>query len=203
MNLKVKYLSRINDEFDTVICGVNGVIMHGEDVYKESIDALIKLYQSGKKVMLASNSGWRVKDLYYILKRKNVPMNIFYAMITAGEVAHFYLKNNKNLGHSYYNLTGKNLFVMPELDYSAAASLVMADFIIAENDYKSTQNEDYSAVLEQALSLNLPFLCVGNNTTLLSSNGVVTGVGALAEKYAMMGGKSFLSANLMLKWQII
>ena len=119
MNLKVKYLSRINDEFDTVICGVNGVIMHGEDVYKESIDALIKLYQSGKKVMLASNSGWRVKDLYYILKRKNVPMNIFYAMITAGEVAHFYLKNNKNLGHSYYNLTGKNLFVMPELDYSA------------------------------------------------------------------------------------
>jgi len=189
MNLKIKYLSRINDEFDTVICGVNGVIMQGENVYKESIDALIKLYQSGKKVMLASNSGWRVKDLYYVLKKNNVPMNIFYAMITAGEVAHFYLKNNKDLGRSYYNLFGKELSVMDGLDYSAADTPVMADFIIAENDYENTENVDNSAILEQALSLGLPFICVGNNTTLLSANGVISGVGAWAEKYAMMGGK--------------
>jgi len=116
-------------------------------------------------------------------------MNIFYAMITAGEVAHFYLKNNKDLGRSYYNLFGKELSVMDGLDYSAADTPVMADFIIAENDYENTENVDNSAILEQALSLGLPFICVGNNTTLLSANGVISGVGAWAEKYAMMGGK--------------
>ena len=95
MTQKLKYLSRIKDEFDSVICGVNGVFVFGEQTDKTAVETLIKLYQSGKKVALASNSGMRVKDLYYALKQKDVPMNIFYAMITAGEIAHFYLKNTK------------------------------------------------------------------------------------------------------------
>ncbi|MBQ7633405.1 MAG: HAD hydrolase-like protein [Alphaproteobacteria bacterium] len=188
MNQKLKYISRIKDEFDTVISGVNGVFMRGDNVIDEAVDALIKLYQNGKKIMLASNSGMRVKDLYYVLKHKNVPMNIFYAMITAGEIAHFYLKNN-HIGETYYNLTGNTSNVASGLDYKQADSVVMADFILAETESAGVDFNLTIPLLEQALHLRLPLLCVGNNTSLITENGVVESVGAVAEKYAMMGGQ--------------
>ena len=50
MTRKLKYVSRIKDEFDTVISGVNGVFMCGDEVISEAVDTLIKLYQSGKKL---------------------------------------------------------------------------------------------------------------------------------------------------------
>ena len=188
MTRKIKYVSRIKDEFDTVISGVNGVFMRGDDVVTEAVDTLIKLYQSGKKIMLASNSGLRVKDLYYLLKHKNIPMNIFYAMITAGEIAHFYLKNN-HIGETYYNLSEKESGVAAGLSCKPADSIVMADFILAETESTGIDVADKTALLEQALHLRLPLLCIGNNTSLVTSNGVVESVGAVAEKYALMGGQ--------------
>lgn len=95
MNSLIKHISRIRDEFDTVICGVNGVFTDGQKVFPESVDALTKLYQSGKKIALASNSGLRVQNLFWHLKRCGMPMNIFYALITAGEIAHYYFKQQK------------------------------------------------------------------------------------------------------------
>lgn len=192
MSQKLKYISRIKDEFDSVICGVNGVFTYGDRVDEQSVQTLIKLYQSGKKIMLASNSSQRVKDLYYILKRHNVPMNIFCAMITAGEIAHFYLKNNKELGNSYYNLSSCNSNIMKGLRYEEADSIVMADFVLVQADYNGVDENKIMPILEQALYLKLPMLCVGNNTTLLGSDSIVSGAGAIAEKYAMLGGKQVI-----------
>ena len=193
MSQKLKYISRIRDEFDTVICGVNGVFMFGNKVDEEGVQTLIKLYQSGKKIMLASNSALRVNDMYYMLKRHNVPMNIFYAMITAGEIAHFYLKKEHDLGRSYYDLSACYSKIMQGLPYEKADSMVMADFILAQTDYDGIDEDEVMPLLEQALHLKLPMLCVGNNTSLVGSKGVVSGVGAIAERYAMMGGKKVIS----------
>ena len=190
MSQKLKYISRIKDEFDSVICGVNGVFMFGNRVDAESLQTLIKFYQSGKKIALASNSSLRVKELYYLLKHNDVPMNIFYAMITAGEIAHFYLKNNHDLGRSYYNLSGLDSGIARGLGYEKADSIVMADFILAQTDYDGLDEATVMPVLEQALHLNLPMLCVGNNTSLVGSKGIVSGVGAIAERYEGMPGFS-------------
>ncbi|MBR6355704.1 MAG: HAD hydrolase-like protein [Alphaproteobacteria bacterium] len=189
MTQKLKYLSRIKDEFDSVICGVNGVFMRGEQTDETAVHTLIKLYQSGKKVALASNTGMRVRDLYYDLKQKDVPMNIFYAMITAGEIAHFYLKNTQELGRSYFNLDGGESKAAAGLDYSVADSMVLADFVLAESTNAGINTAEVMPLLEQALHLQLPFLCIGNNTSCVGANGVTESIGAIAEQYAMMGGK--------------
>lgn len=163
--------------------------MFGNKAYEESVQTLIKLYQSGKKVTLASNSPLRVSDLYYGLKRCGVPMNIFYAMITAGEIAHFYLKNRHDLGRMYYELSSSDSGIMRGLGYERADSIVMADFILAQTDYNGIDEDKIMPILEQALHLKLPMLCIGNNTSLVGTRGIVSGIGAVAERYAMMGGK--------------
>lgn len=189
MNSLVKHISRIRDEFDTVICGVNGVITDGQNIFGESTDALIKLYQSGKKIALASNSGLRVQELFTALKHSGVPMNIFYALITAGEIAHFYLKNQKNIGTTYYSLLSQGSHTLSGLPYEKVDSVVMADFLIAEQSIKHADIKEFMPVLEQAVNLNLPLLCVGNDTSVQTSGGVKPAAGAAAEQYALMGGK--------------
>lgn len=189
MNRKVKYLSRIHEEFDTVICGVNGVMLSGENIKSSSIDALMKLYQNGKNICIASNSSLRVLDLYQLLKHKGVPMEIFSAMVTAGEVAHFYLKNDTSLGNTYYNLAQHASSIANGLPYRAVDSLVLADFMVAETDDCGFLSEKYYPQLEQALQLGLPLLCIGNDVTVISSGESKMNAGAVAEQYAMMGGK--------------
>lgn len=189
MNKPVKHISRIRDEFDIVICGVNGVITDGRRIFPESVDALVKLYQSGKKIALASNTGMRVQDLFFFLKHGGVPMNIFYAIITAGEIAHFYLKKQKNIGSMYFSVAANEHGVIGRLPFEKVDSVVLTDFVLAETTENGIDTVKEAPVLEQALNLHLPFLCVGNDTGLVTDKGVRSSVGALAEQYAMMGGK--------------
>ncbi|MBP5352385.1 MAG: HAD hydrolase-like protein [Alphaproteobacteria bacterium] len=189
MNQKIKYISRIKDEFDTVICGVNGVFLSGNEIMTSGLDALIKLYQSGKNVCLASNTSLRVADLYYLLKKYDVPMNIFHAMITAGEIAHFYLKNSSSVGHTYFCLSGLDSCVTKGLPYTAVNNLVMADFVLVETNDVGFVAEQYYPQLEQALQLGLPLLCVGNDVSVICHGERRINAGAVAEQYAMMGGK--------------
>jgi len=192
MSQKIKYISRLKDDFDTVICGVNGVITEGLQINVAAIDALIKMYQSGKRIMLASNLSLRVNDLFGLLKSSGVPMNIFYAMITAGEIAHFYLQNSDSLGRCYYNLTSSASKVMHGLDYQETSLLEEAQFLLVETKPEFIDVESQQAVLDFALRQKLPLICVGNNTSVMLNRHVVgAGAGAVAEQYALRGGKVF------------
>ncbi|MCQ2734500.1 MAG: HAD hydrolase-like protein [Alphaproteobacteria bacterium] len=189
MTQKINYISRIKDTFDFVISGINGVFMHGNRADSDVVDTLIKMYQSGKKIALASNSGMRVQNMYYALKQNDVPMNIFCGLITAGEIAHYYLKTHPQIGQTYYSLSGCSSFAADGLRFRQVDSIVIADFIVAETSADGVDENDLLPILEQSLHLHLPMLCVGNNTSVMTENGVSLSVGACAERYAMMGGK--------------
>ncbi len=185
----LKHISRIKDDFDCIICGTNGVITDGKNIFPEAAEALNRLYLDGKKIVLATNLGIRVKELFEFLRDKHFPVHIFNAMITAGEIAHYALKNRNDLGTMYYPLVQNDGGIMEGLKYQKTDSVVMADFILAETTAENLHWEENLKILEQGLSLNLPMICVGNNTTMMSETGVQNSVGSLAERYALMGGK--------------
>ncbi len=188
MTKLLRHISRIRDDFDIVICGVNGVLVNGEKIIPEGIDALIKLYQSGKKVALASNSGLRVRELFVWLKNNGVPMNIFYAMITAGEIAHFYLKHNQQLGKYYLNVGGKCRAIRG-LPFVEINDVLLSNFLLTETTNCGINITEAMPIMEKSLRRNLPLLCIGNDTAVVTAHGIKDGAGTLAEQFAMMGGK--------------
>ncbi|MBR3661890.1 MAG: HAD hydrolase-like protein [Alphaproteobacteria bacterium] len=189
MGRTIKHISHISDDFDFYICGVNGVLNSGGSFNQEAVETLYKLYQSGKQVMLASNFAVRVETLFYELKKCGIPMYIFNSIITAGEIVHFYLKSKPQVGKMYYPVVGTESQIMKGLDYGKTESPVLADFLLAETSLSEIDLNEKIPLLEQALELNLPMICVGNNTSVMINNKVCAGVGCLAEKYALMGGK--------------
>ena len=187
----IKHISQISEEFDTVICGVNGVISKGHKIKKETIDTLIKMYQSGKKIAIASNSGARVEDIFAFLKQEGIPMSIFYAIITAGEIAHYYLKKQTSDMNTYFSLSDSSPNFLAGLHYQQVDSVLMADFLLVGNTIMGYEIADCIPILDQASTVQLPMFCVGNNTSIFTDDGIKSAAGAIAEQYAMMGGRIF------------
>ena len=188
-------ISKIIENIDNVICGFNGVLSKGDNINSEALKALMMCIQHGKEVVILSNSYMRINDIVEIIKQGNEELleNIK-AIISSGEILHHLLKNSKHMGiggKKYYNIGLKSAdSIFAGLDYNEVDDIAKADFIYigsVKNDADTVEN--YSSELEYANSLGLPLLCVGNDVATYSKGEICLGAGAVAEQYALLGGK--------------
>ena len=104
-------ISKVIDNFDTVIIGFSGVLSDGGGVKVDAVNALINMKKIGKNIVLVSNSPLRVAALAKILHDNRVPLAVFDSMITAGEILHYRLKYRigelSGIGSSFYILGDK------------------------------------------------------------------------------------------------
>ena len=189
-------ISKIIDKYNAIILGLRGVITDDKNVNQDVINALVNLKKQGIHIALLSNTAQRVESVIRFLHAHNVPLAAFDAIMTAGEVLHFHLKTHSGdfgaLGHNYFRIGDKAYqgVFYGLADYKEVDTLAQADFIYTEGVADKDDTLDkYVPILEHAASLNIPMLCVGNDTSTYSDGDVVLGVAALAEQYAVLGGK--------------
>ncbi len=188
-------LSKIIQNYDAVICGFNGVLSKGDGVNTEALHALLKCHEAGVSVAVVSNSAKRVAHLADILgSGRPWQLSFLTAVISAGEILHYQLKNFEKTtlpGKRFYNVGGNAAAgIFDGLDYQAVNSPDKADFVFA-GDVRRPDDmiEKYIPELEHACTLGLPFLSAGNDVSTYGGGEICLGSGALAEQYAVMGGK--------------
>ena len=188
-------LSKIADKYNTVIIGLRGVLTDGQEIKSEAVDALINMKKRNMRVLLLSNTTHRVETVIRFLYDHNVPLATFEAIMTAGEAIHYQLKEQNSefsrIGHKYFRLGNKNYNgVFHSLTkYQETSSLAQADFAYIESTDDDDTVEKYIPLLEHAASLNMPLVCVGNDTSTYNNGKIILGTGAIAEQYAVLGGK--------------
>ncbi len=186
---------KIIDNYDDFIIGFSGVISDGSSVKSEAVTALINLKKADKHVVLLSNSPQRVASIAKILHENRVPLSLFDAIITAGEILHYHLKSKAGvyaaLGSRYYQMGSQEQDgVFSGLDYEQVSDISKADFIYMSSVAALEDTTDtYLAELEHAAGLGIPFVCAGNDTSTYKSGKVCLAAGAVAEQYAVLGGK--------------
>ncbi len=188
-------ISKVIDNYKTVIVGFNGVLSDGRHIYSEALNALINIKKRGMHIVLVSNTPARVVSLARFLHQNKVPLALFDTIVTAGEVLHFRLKNPSPkyavLGNKYFhmgNASDKGVFA--GLGYEAVPTPERADFIYMSAVGKSDDIiENYRPILEQAAALKIPFLCAGNDTSCYMEGKISLAPGAFAEQYAVLGGQ--------------
>ncbi|MBR2299203.1 MAG: HAD hydrolase-like protein [Alphaproteobacteria bacterium] len=183
-------ISKIIGAYDSVVCGYDGVLTKGKGISSEALKALKNMHDQGVSVIILSNSPLRVKDLVESLQDVSFDLNNLTAVVTAGELLHHKLKNNKKLGRRYYNLGGdsdKGIFA--GLDYQKVSNIHDADFIfIGDADPLKGNVEDYNADLQAAAAIGLPLVCVGMDVATHRDGEICLSAGAVAEQYALLGG---------------
>ncbi|MBR1604691.1 MAG: TIGR01459 family HAD-type hydrolase [Alphaproteobacteria bacterium] len=188
--------SKIADKYNTVILGLRGVLTDGQSIKKEAVEALINMKKRNMHIFLLSNTYQRVETVIRFLYDNNVPIAVFEGMMTAGEAIHYQLKAQNGefsrIGHKYFKLGKKDYKgIFHQLtNYQETSSLAQADFAYIESIANSDDTIDtYIPLLEHASSLNMPLICVGNDTSTYHDGKIILGTGALAEQYAVLGGK--------------
>ena len=188
-------LAKVADNYDTFVLGFNGVLHDGNTVFPSAHDAINNLQTLGKKIVLLTNSGLRVTTIVSWLQENGISPQAFSCIMSAGEILHYKLKAKKGqysaLGTRYYhvgNISDKGVF--SGLDYESVSSLSAAHFIYMNEVSELTDTIDvYRPVLEQAVTLGLPLVCAGNDTSCFKNGKICLSAGAIAEQYAVMGGR--------------
>ena len=187
-------VSKIIDQYSTLVVGFDGVIYNGNNISYDAIKALAQARLSGKEVVLLSNSAYRVQHIINIFKKHNVPLNIFSLIMTAGEMVHYMLKKKSKrfagFGKKYYRIgNSTDIEVMSGLEYERVTDINNAEFIFVggAGSPEDTAEANRSA-LEYATTLSLPMLCVGNDILNHIDGQICNAPGAFAEQYAVMGG---------------
>ncbi len=187
-------ISKIIDNYDVVVCGLNGVLYDGEHVKQDAVDALMKCAANGKKTVIVTNSSLRVAEICDILSGGKLgELNYLSAVVSAGEVLHYCLKNPQHFGLSgnrYYNLGNRAAEgVFAGLDYIKVVRPDDADFaFIGMPDKETDTLDDYARALEHCFALGLPLVAAGNDVSTYYNGQISLGSGAVAEQYAVMGG---------------
>ena len=189
-------MAKIIDKYSTVILGLRGVITDGKEIYPDIANTLINLKKQSIHTVIVSNTAKRVESVIHFLHDNKVPLASLDAIVTAGEIAHYQFKYHtqelSNIGHKYYRLgdTTYNGIFSGLNDYHPVESLADADFMCIESITEASDTiEKYVPILEHAASLGIPLVCIGNDTSTFGEGEIVLGTGAIAEQYAILGGK--------------
>lgn len=183
-------ISKIIDPYQTIICGFDGVLSKGEDLLPDALKALKGAKERQKDVIIFSNSFLRVWQMAEQFEKAEFDLHNLKAMITAGEILHYKLKNSQVLGKKYYNLGGTcSLSVFSSLPYVQTKELSEADFVYIGDIHPQKLTADaYEKELQTAVAMHLPLVCVGTDIASHLNGNVTLSAGGVAEQYAVMGG---------------
>ena len=188
-------LSKISDDYDTFVFGFNGVLYDGKDILPEAFTCLKRLSFLGKKIVIISNSSLRIAEIVKIFEKGEISSNIFSNIVSAGEILHYKLKFPKNeysaIGYKYYHLgSRRERGVFQGLNFEAVSKVEQAHFLyMSQVSSPNDLLDKYRPFLEQSVNLGLPFVCAGNDTSCFIDGKLCLAPGALAEAYAILGGR--------------
>ena len=101
--IKINNFSEIDEKYDSIICDIWGVIHNGQELFKSSIECLLKYKNIGYPVILVSNAPRPSSEIKIILKKMGLSEKCYDKIITSGDLTQKIL-NDGNLGSNCYHI---------------------------------------------------------------------------------------------------
>nr|WP_173983350.1 TIGR01459 family HAD-type hydrolase [Magnetospirillum sp. SS-4] len=187
-------LSRLAGRYDGFVLDLWGVIHDGVEAYPGVVATLAALRTAGKRTVMLSNAPRRSAALIEQLGRLGIARDLYDEVMSSGEAVHLELERRTDpafaaLGRRLYHLgPERDRNVFEGLDYRPAG-LDEADFVLNTGPVDLTESvADYQDALDRALARRLPMVCANPDHVVIRQGSRVTCAGAIAERYADMGG---------------
>ena len=186
--MKHTTLEDLADQFDAFFIDQFGVLMDASGPYPFAIDAVKRLSEYDKPIVLLSNSGKRAEKNCARLERLGFELSSLTAVITSGEVAYWIIKNKFE----------DSVFIQPKiylisrdadtspidgLSCKIAKNTDEADYLIiagSESDRKPLSY--YTSILEPMANKGVPAFCTNPDLVMLTPNGTSFGAGLIAKE---------------------
>ena len=178
--------------YDATFCDVWGVVHNGHRAYAQAGEALARFRAGGGTAILVSNAPIPASGVERVLEKTGVRRDAWDAIVSSGDIA---LEHIGAKGYRRLHWVGPS-----ERDYALYVRLPGPEFPLVEaeaivctglrNDRTETV-EDYRALIEQGVALQLPFVCANPDLVVDVGKRRLTCAGAIAAEYERLGGQVF------------
>jgi len=178
--------------YEVIFCDVWGVVHNGRQAYAEAGAALVRFRAGGGTVILVSNAPIPASGVERVLERTGVRRDAWDAIVSSGDIA---LTHIAEKGYRRMHWVGPS-----ERDYALYVRLPGPEVALAEAEAivctglardRTETVEDYRGLIEQGVSLKLPFVCANPDLVVGVGERRLPCAGAIAAEYERLGGEVF------------
>ncbi len=185
-------LSEIVGDYRFILCDAWGVLHNGVRAYPAAVEALSRARAAGLKVLVITNAPRPKGDVLAQFIRFGVDHAAFDDIVTSGDAARDYLAARPGV-NAFYLGPERDRSVFDGLGINltgeADAALIACTGLIDDN--RETP-DDYAGRMAGWAARGLPLVCANPDKVVERGDRIVWCAGALAEKYAALGGKTVL-----------
>jgi HAD superfamily hydrolase (TIGR01459 family) len=187
----------VADDYDGFIIDLWGVIHDGVTPYPGAVEVLRRLRDARKPAILLSNAPRRSSAAVAAMRAMGIGDDLYAGLMTSGEAVHEALRRPPDawwasLGPRLYHLgpeRDRNVFA--DLDRRQVANPDDADFVLntgPDDEADPTTIAPFEGVLQACLDRALPMVCANPDLEVIRGGMRVICAGALAARYAALGG---------------
>ena len=195
----IQNIAEIFDAFDVAVLDQWGVLHNGSVPYPHAADAIAMLHEHGKHIVILSNSGKRAEVNLRRIASMGLPTKQVSAVVTSGEALRDDLVNsrlviNEKTPRRIFPICGKpgdaeewrgdasKIEISPTCDKHIDCIMLMG---LPDGSAPDTHDN----IFTQAVKHQIPLICSNPDKTSPRAGGLVISPGALADRYASMGGE--------------
>ena len=184
-------------EYDGFVLDLWGVIHDGVRPYPGAIACLDRLRAAGRRVVFLSNAPRRAAPVREGLRAMGIADALYDGVVTSGEATYAMLHDRPDpwwraLGTRLYHLgPERDRTVFGDLGLDKVGNPGSASFVLntgPDDHANPTDPAAFDAVLQACRAAKLPMICANPDLEVLRGGVRVVCAGALAQRYAVMGG---------------
>ncbi|HEY8163317.1 MAG TPA: TIGR01459 family HAD-type hydrolase [Methylocystis sp.] len=192
---EISGLRELAGRYDALLCDVWGVLIDGKKHFPRAADALRRFRGQGGSVVLITNASRPDAEVRRQLLGLGLPEDAFDDLVSAGELTLREIVARK--GQACYHLgppRDNGLFDEAARRLGAPVAKVgpeQADYVVCTGLFAEREEipQDYDQRLAALKARDLTMLCANPDIVVAIGDDIVYCAGALAERYAAMGGE--------------
>lgn len=185
----IEHLAPLAREYDAVLCDVWGVVHNGLAAFPAACDALMRFRAAGGTAVLVTNAPRSGAAVSRILDRLKVPREAYDAITSSGDVTRGIVETR--LAETVFHLgPERDLSIFAGLDVKFAPPET-ADYVVCSGLFDDTTEtpDNYRGMLAALRARSLLMVCANPDIVVERGDTLVYCAGALADAYAILGGK--------------
>jgi HAD superfamily hydrolase (TIGR01459 family) len=184
-------IAPLAERYDGYILDLWGVLHDGAHPLPGSVDALHRLREAGKHIVILSNAPRRAASVIKRIEEIGISRHLYDELLSSGEATWHWLKQGGPGGRRLFPIMAERDASMLEgLDLEVTQSVAKADFILNTGvESANDRVEDFEDALREAASRKLPMVCANPDLVVMHRGKMEICAGSIAQYYEEIGGK--------------
>lgn len=190
----IENVDALAEKYPVILSDVWGVVHNGIEAFRPAVDALLRMKQQGKAVVLITNAPRPHGPVEEQLRSLGVPDEAYDCVVTSGDVTRDLISAGPR--KIFHIGPDRDMTLYDGLDVEVVEEFEAAGVVCTGLYDDNTETpEDYAELLQRLRARNLPFICANPDIVVERGDTMIYCAGALARDYGQLGGRTLIAGK--------